>query len=165
MILIFFLSFKSRDQRHKWIIYLYVWILGCLIFLQYGSSFTRKKKEKYGLWTNTTFFFANGYATCFSMLHVLKIINSNVQDLKDVWLCVKCIKTRNHVFVRDLYKFFVFFYEGMIHVINFFRSKILHLNYNEVYTLSTQNCNERPTYCSATSLALVYELVLYLILL
>lgn len=149
----FFLSLKSREQRHTWIIYLFVWILCCL-FLRYGSSFTRKKKEKCGLWTYRTFFLQTVMQRAFQCYTIYKLLIQTFKIIMTYGYAWNALK-RGTMFLSVTYMKLLSL--SMIHFIHFFRSKILHFNYNEVYNLlSTQNCNGRPTYCSATSLAVVY---------
>lgn len=103
----FFLSLKSRDQRHKWIIYLFVWILGCLFFLQYGLV-SREKKETYGLWTNTTFFLQTVTQRAFQCYTFYKLLIQTSKILKTYGYAWNALK-RGTMFLSVTYINFLSF--------------------------------------------------------
>lgn len=121
----FFLSLKSREQRHKWIIYLFVWILCCLFFSQYGSSFTRKKRKMWVVNLHDIFFSQTVMQRAFQCytFNELLIQTSKILMMHGyAWNALK--RGTMFVSVTDIIYFF-FVYEGMIHVIYF-----LGLKYN-----------------------------------
>lgn len=108
----FFLSLKSREQRHTLIIYLFVWILCCLFYRMVLVS-REKKKKNVGCELTGQVLLLTVMQRAFQCYTIYKLLIQTFKiDLHDVWLCVKCIKTRNHVFVRDLYEIFVFVYDS-----------------------------------------------------
>lgn len=143
-------------------------ILICLnfrlsFFLQYGSSFTIKKKKNMGCELTRHFFLQTVTQRAFQCYTFYKLLIQTSKILKTYGYAWNALK-RGTMFLSVTYiNFLSFSMKEWFMSLNFLGLK--YLNYNEVYNLSTQNCNGIPTYCSATSLALVYELVLYLILL
>lgn len=149
----FFLSLKSREQRHTLIIYLFVWILCCLFYRMVLVS-REKKKKNVGCELTGHVLLLTVMQRAFQCYTIYKLLIQTFKIFMTYGYAWNALK-RGTMFLSVTYMKCLSL--SMIHVIHFFRSNILHINYNEVYNLlSTQNCNGRPTYCSATSLALVY---------